>query len=71
MQAVSKTLLQQNPPGFNWVCRLTQVVLYNGRKKVVVVMLWKRTSENKCQFFPGLSRQSAATLLWTVKVLAE
>ena len=35
--ARSKTLLQQNPPVLNWGCRLTQVVLYNGRKTVVVV----------------------------------
>jgi len=32
----SKTLLQQFPPVLNWGCRLTQVVLYNCRKMVVV-----------------------------------
>ena len=31
--AGSKTLQQQNPPGLNWRCRLTQVDLYNGRKR--------------------------------------
>ena len=35
----SKTLLQQNPPVLNWGCRLTQDVLYNGRKMVVVVVV--------------------------------
>ena len=35
MRAV-KTLLQQNPPVLNWGCWLTQVVLYNGYKMVVV-----------------------------------
>jgi len=33
----SKTTLQQNPPVLNWVCRLTQVVLYTGRETGVEV----------------------------------
>jgi len=37
--AGSKTLLQQNPPVLNWECLLTQVVLYNGRKMVLVVLV--------------------------------
>jgi len=36
MRAVK--LLQQNHPVLNWGCRLMQVVLYNGRKTVVVVV---------------------------------
>jgi len=36
MQAVK--LLQQNPPVLNWRCWLTQVVPYNGRKTIVVVV---------------------------------
>jgi len=32
----SKTLLQKYPVFFNWECQLTQVVLYNGCKMVVV-----------------------------------
>jgi len=35
----SRTLLQQNPPVLNWRCRLTQVVLCNGRKTVVVYII--------------------------------
>jgi len=35
----SKTLLQQNPPVLNWGCRLWQVVLYSGRRLVVVVVV--------------------------------
>jgi len=35
--AGSKTSLQQNTPVLNWGCRLTQVVLYNGHKTIVVV----------------------------------
>jgi len=45
--AGSKTLFQQNPPVLNWGCQLTQVVLYNGRKTVVVVAytsIYVRTS---------------------------
>jgi len=38
--ACSKNLLRQNPPVLNWKCRLTQVVMYNGCKMVVVVNLW-------------------------------
>ena len=34
----SKTLLQQNPPVLNCGCWLTQVVLYIGRKTVVVIV---------------------------------
>jgi len=30
--------MQQKPLVLNWVCRLTQVVLYNGRKMIVVVI---------------------------------
>jgi len=37
MQAVK--LLQQNPRVLNWGCRLMQVVLYNGCKKIVVVVV--------------------------------
>ena len=33
--AGSKTLHQQNPPVLNWMCLLTGVDLYNGRKTVV------------------------------------
>jgi len=40
--ADSKTLLQQNPPVLNWGCQLTQVVLYNGRKTVVIVVVFGR-----------------------------
>ena len=36
--ACNKTLHQQNPPVFNWRCRLMQVDLYNGHKAVVVVL---------------------------------
>ena len=36
VHAGSKTLLQQNSPVRNWGCWLTQVVLYNGCKAVVV-----------------------------------
>jgi len=35
----SKSLLQENAPALNLGCRLTQVVLYNGRKTVVVVVV--------------------------------
>ena len=38
-----KTLLQQNPPVLNWQCRLTQVVLYNGCKMIVCVLLKNAT----------------------------
>jgi len=38
--AGSKTLHQQNPPVVNWRCWPTQVDLYNGRKTVVVVVLF-------------------------------
>jgi len=34
-----KTLLQQNLPVLNWRCWLMQVVLYNGCKMVVVVVV--------------------------------
>jgi len=37
VHAGSKTLLQQNPSVFDCGCRLTQIVLYNCRKIVVVV----------------------------------
>jgi len=37
--AGSKTSLQQNTPVLNGGCRLTQVVLYNGHKTIVVVVL--------------------------------
>jgi len=40
MQAVSKTLLQQNLPVPNWEWRLTQVVLYDGHKMVVVALFF-------------------------------
>ena len=36
----SKTLHQQNPAVLNWRCWLTQVDLCNGRKMVVVVVVW-------------------------------
>jgi len=32
-------LHQQNHPVLNWNCRLTQIELYNGRKKVGVVVI--------------------------------
>ena len=38
MRAVK--LHQQNLPVLNWTCRLMQVDLYNGRKMVVVVLLF-------------------------------
>ena len=34
----STTLLQQNPPVLNLRCQLTQVVLYNGCKTIVVIV---------------------------------
>jgi len=34
-----KTLLQQNPTVVNWGCWLRQIVLYNGHKMVVVVLV--------------------------------
>jgi len=37
--AGSKTLLEQNPPVLNYGCQLMQVVLYNGPKTVVVVVV--------------------------------
>ena len=36
----SKTVLQRNPPDLNWGCRLMLVVLYNGRKTVLVVIVY-------------------------------
>ena len=35
----SKTLHPQNPPVVNWSSRLSQVDLYNGREKVVDVVV--------------------------------
>jgi len=37
--AGSKNLLHQNPLVLNWGCRITQVVLYNGHKMVVVLVI--------------------------------
>jgi len=34
----SKSLLQENPPVLNCGCWLTQIVLYNGHKTVLVVV---------------------------------
>jgi len=38
MQAAK--LCTKNDPVLNWRCRLTQVDLYNGRKVVVIVVVW-------------------------------
>jgi len=35
----SKTLLKQSPSALNWWCWLMQVVLYNGHKTVVAVLV--------------------------------
>ena len=39
----SKTVLQRNPPVLNCGCRLTQVVLYNGHKAVIGVVVSRST----------------------------
>ena len=33
------TLFQQNSPADNWLCRLTQVGLYNGHKTLLLCMV--------------------------------
>jgi len=40
IQAVK--LLQHNPPIVNWVCLLTHVVMYDGRKMVVCCVCMKQ-----------------------------
>ena len=40
--AGSKTQHQQNPPVLNWRCRLTQVDLYSGRERVMVMVYVSR-----------------------------
>ena len=44
LHAGAKILLQQNPPVINWGYQLTPVVLYNGRKTVVVIITTNATA---------------------------
>jgi len=54
----STSLLQQNPPALNWGCQLTQVVLYNGHKMVVVVVAKTVDNTYRVTYVLSLSAKS-------------
>ena len=52
----SKMLLRQNPPVLNYGCWLTQVVLYNGHKTAVVVVIIFSRQRKRVVVIQNLSR---------------